>query len=149
MKLPPAEEITLININDSFLLAQYLKKAWDGDYFIVFEVINQESNYYTQFALSKESSSLEWEFVSNEYLDPQFRISDEKIQLLINRGFIYQDPELYKYPSPNIVKSFIFKELDDNIITLEFQKIMKEAIEIFIEIYELKYPIQIKIKFVK
>ncbi|MBY9005132.1 MAG: hypothetical protein KGD63_00050 [Candidatus Lokiarchaeota archaeon] len=136
MKHPSIELVTIQNSQDTSILTQHLKKAWDLKYDIIFEVVNSGSNYYAQFAVYKEKSLLWWEFISNEFLNPPYILSDEKIQKLFNRGFINQDPELYRYPSPNFFKECFFKE------------IMEESVDIFLERYGIKYPIELKIKFV-
>ncbi len=111
---------------DENLLVEGLKKAIENKCaFIV--VADQIKNIYAQFDFSSlEENDYIWEFVSNEYLSEDFQLTEEKIELLKNKGF--------ESTEHNFLKTIEIENISADKLA---QDIAQDTIKIFNDIYDV------------
>ncbi len=141
-------KIQLLELKQYLELLKYLRKICKHDAYLIIQVIN--SKCYTQFAYDKRLSSLKWEFPSLK------EFNEKKKQKLLNKGFIppsctipkgVKDFTEYDYGgNPNYHKEIKFKNNDEELLNGELVRIIKESIEIFMDIYEEKLPLELEIE---
>ena len=130
-------------------LLKYLKKICKHVAYLVIQVIN--SKCYTQFAYDNQLKSLRWEFPS------VIELSDKKKEKLLNKGFIppncfispngKEDYTEFRYGgNPNYNKEIKFKNNNEKFLNDELIRIIKESIDIFMDIYEEELPLELEIE---
>lgn len=103
-------------------LRRITREGGDGN-FVIF-LVDEAKNYYVQFGASRGDTELRGEAVSNEYLEPEFALSERQIRQLSSLGWQY-DP----HESPNFYRDWEVKNDDDRLAVA--QDVMRMLTQVY------------------